>query len=157
MSRLIVKGNKPSDFRWKDREAITNKEFMSMGKSVTTIYIIEHELDIDKMRELYSYKADYKDLPYEDRVFRFAYFFENDARAKAIEILEMFSDRIKGDVTITKCPVYVRQELGEYPRLGFNRDKYLTLLESGTCYHEDDKYKEHRSHYDHLNPNKRGI
>tara|TARA_Y100000310_G_scaffold66380_1_gene61724 strand:+ start:837 stop:1304 length:468 start_codon:yes stop_codon:yes gene_type:complete len=153
MSKLIVKGNKPSDFRWKDREAVTNKEFMCMGKSVATIYIVEYEIDVDKMREIYSYKDDYKDLPYEDRFCRFAYFFENDARSRAIDLLEMFADRIKGGITITECPVYVHQDLGEYPRKGFNRDKYLTLLEGGTCYHKEDRYKEHRSHYDHLEPN----
>ena len=150
MSRLIVKGKESSDFRWKDTESVTNKEFQSMGKSVATIYIVEHEIDIDKMREIYSYKDDYKDLSYEDRFCRFAYFFENDARARAIELLGMFGDRIKDGITITECPVYVRQELGEYPRIGQNRDKYLTLLESGTCYHRDDKYKKHRAHYDHL-------
>ena len=152
MSKLIVKGNKPSDFRWKDRDAVTNKEFMTSGKSVADIYILEYEIDIDKMNELYGDKKDYKELSYEDRFFRAGYFFENDARNRAIELIDFIGDRLMGGIRITKCFIYVETSLSEYPRIGLRKDKYLALLEGGTCYHKDDKYKKHRSNYDHLKP-----
>ena len=150
MSKLIVKGEKPSYFRWKDNEAVTNKEFNIRGKGVATVYILEYEINIDKMNELYGDKDDYKEISYEDRFFRAGFFFENDARQRAIELIDFIGDRLLDGIRITECFIYATTELAEYPRMGQRIDKYLSLLEGGTCYHRDDKYKELRESYDHL-------
>ena len=109
---------------------------------------------IDVMNKLYGDKDDYKELSYEDRFFRIAYFFENDARQKAIEMIEFVGDRILNGVRITECYLYAESSLAEYPRMGQGVDKYLSLLEGGTCYHNDDEYKKLRDSYDHLTSSK---
>jgi len=157
MSKLIVKGEQPSDFRWKDRKSITNNEFQLCSKSVSTIYILEYEINIDKMNELYGHKDDYKELSYEDRFSRFAYFFENDARQRAIELIDFIGDRLLDGIRITKCDLFAETSLAEYPRIGQRKDKYLSLLEGGTCYHNDDEYKELRDSYEHLTGKKEEI
>ena len=108
MNNLIAKGNKPSDFRWKDRESVTNKSFNSQSVKAMEIYIVEVErLD--------------------GALFRYGHFLENDARYRASGILDMASDNIK-DVVITKCNVYVYSELAE-GKDSNPMDKYTGLIE----------------------------